>query len=82
MDGVLSRSFFNKMTYVSNILSTIIDILPEDDDHILMSLSGFNDGVGHSVVKVAITKKAKPKSFEDPKGKSSIGLPMLNIRSE
>ena len=69
MDGVLSRSFFNKMTYVSNILSTIIDILPEDDDHILMSLSGFNDGVGHSVVKVAITKKGKTKIIRRPKRK-------------
>ncbi|WP_448249525.1 alpha/beta hydrolase family protein [Thalassotalea agariperforans] len=69
MDGVLSRSFFNKMTYVSNILSTIVDILPEDDDHILMSLSGFNDGVGHSVVKVAITKKGKTKIIRRPKRK-------------
>ena len=69
MEGVLSRSILKKMNYVPNILSTIIDILPEDEDHILMSLSGFSDSVAHSVLKVAITENGKTKIIRKPKKK-------------
>lgn len=67
MNSLLPRSFFKKMHYVPNILSTIVDILPEDDDHILLSFAGFNDGIAHAVVKAKLTDKGTTRVIQKAK---------------
>ncbi|MGJ8692887.1 MAG: alpha/beta hydrolase family protein [Thalassotalea sp.] len=72
MEPVFPRRLSNKMLYLSNILSNIVDILPEDDNHILMQFSGFVHGSATAVVRVPITDKGKrakiiqkPRSYVD-----------------
>ena len=57
--GVIPNRILKKMRYMPNILSNIIDILPDDDDHILMSIAGFSNSSSESVVKIALTEKGK-----------------------
>ena len=56
---VLTRKLFNKMTHIPNIMSDIIDILPEDKNHILVSLGGFSLNIGNAVMRIPITDKGE-----------------------
>ncbi|MCU4674122.1 S9 family peptidase [Catenovulum sp. 2E275] len=57
---VLSLHYMENLSYISNIMSTVVDYLPNDPDHILMSLSGVSTSAEYylpSVVKVSIHGK-------------------------
>ena len=72
LKSVLSRRMINKMIYVPNVLSTIVDLLPADEEHILMSLAGFDNGKGESVVIVPITDNSTRTTFEQRARKNVI----------
>lgn len=69
MSPVIPKRLYRKMSYVPNIQSNVIDLLPDDDDHILMSLGGFINGVGETVIRLPITKNGKRKTIQKVKGK-------------
>ncbi len=57
---VLSLHYIDNLSYISNIMSRVVDYLPEDPDHILMSLPGASTSADYyfpSVVKVSIHGK-------------------------
>ena len=56
---VISKKVYGKMKYIPNIQTSIIDLLPDDEDHILMSLGGFLSQLGDTVYRLAITDKGK-----------------------
>ncbi len=56
---VIANKIYRKMKYIPNIQTDVIDLLPDDEDHILMSLGGFLNQVGDSVYRLAITDKGK-----------------------
>jgi dipeptidyl aminopeptidase/acylaminoacyl peptidase len=66
---VIPNSVYRKMEYIPNIQTSVIDLLPEDDDHILMSLSGFINGVGETVIRLPISDKGKRKTIQKVKSK-------------
>jgi len=57
--GVLSKIFIKRLSYIPNILSTVIDYLPNDDDHIIMAFGGFSTRGDQTVVKVALKRSDK-----------------------
>lgn len=54
---VITKKLLKHLKYIPNILSTVVDYLPDDDDHILMSIAGFKYSGEHTVIKVALTDK-------------------------
>ncbi len=56
MSSVLSKSFLKRLTYIPNIMSQVVDVLPEDDNHILMSMAGFNSDGDEALVKVSLSR--------------------------
>jgi dipeptidyl aminopeptidase/acylaminoacyl peptidase len=65
--AVIPNSYYKKMLYVPNIQSTVVDVLPDDEDHILMSLAGFSNGVGEAVFRFPITDKGKSRTIQRTK---------------
>ncbi|WP_258872614.1 hypothetical protein [Thalassotalea euphylliae] len=83
--AVIPRSLLRKQKYQSNHMSNVIDFLPDDKDHILVSLAGYASGPEESVLKINLNGSGKS-SFEqrtkrnvidwmtDAKGKVRIGI--------
>jgi len=68
LDALIPRYLFKKMIYIPNIQTNVIDLLPEDDDHVLMSLSGFLTGIGETVVRLPISENGKRRTIQKAKG--------------
>jgi len=64
---VLTRSIYRRMLYVPNILSTVVDILPNDKDHILMSIGGYLNNTGDAVLRVPISGEGNRKTVQKAK---------------
>lgn len=62
--NILSNRYLGRLTYVPNILSNIIDYLPEDKEHILLSLPGFNRTGEPTVVKVSLDRNGKTQIYK------------------
>ena len=54
---VITKKLLKHLKYIPNILSTVVDYLPDDDDHILMSIAGFKTSGEHTVIKISLTDK-------------------------
>ncbi len=52
---VITKKLLKHLRYIPNILSTVVDYLPDDEDHILMSIAGFKNSGEHTLIKVALT---------------------------
>ncbi len=67
LTAVIPKSYYRKMLYVPNIQSEVVDILPNDEDHILMTLGGFTVGLGEAVFRFPITDKGKSRTIQRTK---------------
>ncbi|MFD2168369.1 alpha/beta hydrolase family protein [Thalassotalea euphylliae] len=56
---IIPRNILKKMVWMSNDLDNIIDVLPEDNEHILMSMGGFTTGGEESVIRISLSGKKK-----------------------
>lgn len=63
ISSVLPKLFLKRLRYIPNILSDVVDYLPEDDDHIIMSISGFKSSFERTLVQVNISGKGRTKVF-------------------
>lgn len=53
--NVISNRLQRKMQYIPQFQSTIVALMPEDDEHILLALDGLHNEPGVSVVKINLT---------------------------
>lgn len=67
LSSVIPKSYYKKMIYTPNIQSDVVDLLPNDENHILMSLAGFSTGIGEAVFRFPITAKGKSKTVQRTK---------------
>ena len=67
LSGVLSKSFLKRLHYISNVLTDVIDLLPEDEDHILMGINYLGQFNGKGIVKVAITEEGSTSIYQHPR---------------
>ncbi|XPF93023.1 alpha/beta hydrolase family protein [Colwellia sp. RE-S-Sl-9] len=65
---VIPKSVYQKMKFIPNVQTSVIDLLPNDKDHILMSLGGFINGIGEAVYRLPISDKGKRKKIQNVKG--------------
>ncbi|TQV73800.1 S9 family peptidase [Aliikangiella marina] len=57
--SVVPPSFFKRMGYVPQIQTRVIDYLPKDPNHLLLSLRGFENSSEPAVVKVSLSRDGK-----------------------
>ncbi len=67
LSAVIPKSYYKRMLYLPNIQSTVVDLLPDDENHILMSLAGFSADTGKTVLRFPITGKGKSKTIQRSK---------------
>lgn len=59
VSSLLPKSFVKRLNFVPNILSNVIDLMPHDDNHILMSIAGLGSDASKSVIKVGLSGKGR-----------------------
>jgi dipeptidyl aminopeptidase/acylaminoacyl peptidase len=67
LSAVIPKSSYKKMIYVPNVQSEVINLLPDDENHILMSLGGFLSETGEAVFRFPITDKGRRKTIQRAK---------------
>lgn len=63
VSSVLPKLFLKRLNYIPNILNTVVDYLPEDDNHIIMSMSGFDSSYEETLVQVNISGEGRTKVY-------------------
>ena len=69
LSPLLSKSFVKRLNFVPNIMSNVIDLMPHDDNHILMSMAGLANDASESVLKVSLLGKGRTRVIQKPRGK-------------
>ena len=64
---IVSRNFVKRLSYLPNRMDNVIDLMPNDDNHILMSMAGVESGGGHAVVKINLNYPGKAKVVQAPR---------------
>lgn len=63
VSSVLPKLFLKRLNYIPNILNTVVDYLPEDDNHIIMSMSGFDSSYEETLVQANISGEGRTKVY-------------------
>lgn len=65
--NLLSTSFLRRFRYTPQFQTNIVDMLPDDPDHILIALDGYRDHTGVSIFQVNLQLK-RPRVIENGQG--------------
>lgn len=64
---ILPQKFMKRLKFIPNIMSNVVDMLPHDDEHILMSMAGLSENLDTAVIKVSLKGKGLVKVIQHPR---------------
>ena len=64
ISSLLPKHFMKQLKYVPNIMSNVIDIMPHDENHILMSMAGFGSDASESVIRVSLSGRGRTRVIQ------------------